>query len=119
MSGLELARRFEATRQRSSSAPDGDGNGGSEDVVRALRSGFGGYIVKPFSEDTLAQHLATLLHIDIAPRRDVAPMIPANWTEWLAAEGWARTDLRAIPPPPRSFREVFSVAGRVMSTPVA
>jgi two-component system chemotaxis response regulator CheY len=87
------------------------GNGGSEDVVRALRSGFGGYIVKPFTDETLAQQLGSLLHIDIAPpHRDAGPMIPANWTEWLATEGWARTDLSAIPPPPRSFREVFSLA---------
>jgi two-component system chemotaxis response regulator CheY len=112
MSGLDLAQAI-----RSNPATEQlpllmvTGNGGTDDVVRALRSGFGGYIVKPFSEDTLAQQLASMLHIDIAPRRDAAPMIPANWTEWLASEGWARTDLKAIPPPPRSFREVFAVAG--------
>jgi two-component system chemotaxis response regulator CheY len=112
MSGLDLAHAI-----RSNPATEQlpllmvTGNGGSDDVVRALRSGFGGYIVKPFSEDTLAQQLASLLHIDIAPRRDSAEMIPANWTEWLASEGWARTDLKAIPPPPRSFKEVFSLAG--------
>jgi HD-like signal output (HDOD) protein/CheY-like chemotaxis protein len=112
MSGLDLAHAI-----RSNPATANlpllmvTGNGGSEDVVRALQSGFGGYIVKPFAEETLAQQLASLLQIEITSRRDPAPMIPANWTEWLASEAWARTDLRAIPPPPRSFREVFAVAG--------
>jgi len=40
------------------------GNGVSEDVVRALRCGFGGYIVKPFTEETLAQQLTSLLFVN-------------------------------------------------------
>jgi two-component system chemotaxis response regulator CheY len=112
MSGLDLAEaiRGNPTTERLPLLMV-TGNGGTDDVVRALRSGFGGYIVKPFSEDTLAQQLASLLHIEIAINRDSVPMIPANWTEWLASEGWARTDLKAIPPPPRSFKEVFTLAG--------
>ena len=34
-------------------------------------------------------------------------MITANWTEWVATQGWRPTDLKAIPPPPRAFGEVF------------
>ena len=113
MSGLDLAAAI-----RSNPATQTlpmlmvTGNGGSEDVVRALRSGFGGYIVKPFTEETLAHQLASLLQVEVlTTRSDSAPMIPANWTEWLASEGWARTDLKTIPPPPRSFKEVFALAG--------
>jgi two-component system chemotaxis response regulator CheY len=112
MSGLELARAI-----RSSPATRDlpmlmvTGNGGSDDVVRALRTGFGGYIVKPFTEATLAQQLGTLLNFEAPPPTETVPMITANWTEWLATEGWARTDLKVVPPPPRSFNEVFSLAG--------
>src|ERR1043166_8134833 len=53
MSGLELVR---AIRSKPS-AQDlpilmVTGNAGSEDVVRAVRSGITGYIVKPFSSET-------------------------------------------------------------------
>ena len=58
MSGLDLARairRAPATRELPLLMVTG--NGASDDVVRALRTGFGGYIVKPFTEETLAQQL--------------------------------------------------------------
>ena len=41
------------------------GNGSAADVARALRSGFGGYIIKPFTEDTFAQQLGTLVRIEM------------------------------------------------------
>jgi len=78
MSGLDLAAAI-----RSNPATQTlpmlmvTGNGGSEDVVRALRSGFGGYIVKPFTEETLAHHLASLLQVEVlTTRSDSAPMTP-------------------------------------------
>ena len=37
-------------------------------------------------------------------------MITANWTEWVAREGWKAADLHVIPPPPRSFAEVLALA---------
>lgn len=38
-------------------------------------------------------------------------MITANWTEWVAGDGWKAADLQVIPPPPRTFAEVFALAG--------
>jgi two-component system chemotaxis response regulator CheY len=37
------------------------GNSGSEDVVRAVRSGITGYVVKPFSSETLRDKIAVVL----------------------------------------------------------
>jgi two-component system chemotaxis response regulator CheY len=112
MSGLDLAREIRA-EPATQHLPllMVTGNSGSEDVVRALQTGFGGYIVKPFTEHTLAQQLGSLLQVEPVTPVETAPMITANWTEWLATEGWARTDLKVIPTPPRSFNDVFSLAG--------
>jgi putative nucleotidyltransferase with HDIG domain len=44
-------------------------------------------------------------------RRAAAPMIPANWGDWLAGGAWAHQDLKAIPAAPRNFNDVFSIAG--------
>jgi two-component system chemotaxis response regulator CheY len=62
MSGLELVRAI-----RSKPATQNipilmvTGNAGSEDVVRAVRSGITGYIVKPFSSETLRAKIAVVL----------------------------------------------------------
>jgi DNA-binding response OmpR family regulator len=37
------------------------GNAGSEDVVRAVRSGITGYVVKPFSSETLRAKISAVL----------------------------------------------------------
>lgn len=62
MSGLELVRAI-----RSAEATQDvpvlmvTGNAGSEDVVRAVRSGITGYVVKPFSSETLRAKIAAVL----------------------------------------------------------
>ena len=67
MSGLELVRAI-----RSSAATQNvpilmvTGNAGSEDVVRAVRSGITGYVVKPFSSETLRTKIAAVLGEDAA-----------------------------------------------------
>jgi two-component system chemotaxis response regulator CheY len=110
--GLDLARAIRAdTATRDVPLLMVTGNSGAEDVVLALRSGFGGYIVKPFSEDTLAHQLGALLHIETPTRRAAVPMIPANWSDWLAGGAWTHHALKAIPAAPRNFNDVFSIAG--------
>lgn len=62
MSGLELVRAI-----RSKPATQDipilmvTGNAGSEDVVRAVRSGITGYVVKPFSSETLRAKITAVL----------------------------------------------------------
>jgi len=86
------------------------GNGSAADVARALRSGFGGYIIKPFTEDTFAQQVGALVRVE-GPRRPSAAMIPTNWNDWISTGAWKQSDFKQIPAPPRSFREVFAIAG--------
>jgi two-component system chemotaxis response regulator CheY len=110
LSGLDLAeaiRSEPATRDLPLLMVTG--NGAAADVARALRSGFGGYIIKPFTEDTFAQQLGTLVRIEV-PRRS-GPAVPTNWNDWLTSGAWKGADFKPIPAPPRSFREVFALAG--------
>ena len=47
---------------------------------------------------------------DLFGSATLAPMITANWTEWVSSDAWREADVSGIPPPPRSFGEVFSLA---------
>jgi two-component system chemotaxis response regulator CheY len=62
MSGLELVRAIRST-PATQDVPIlmVTGNAGSEDVVRAVRSGITGYVVKPFSSETLRAKIAVVL----------------------------------------------------------
>ena len=111
LSGLDLAtamRSEPATRDVPLLMVTGNGSAG--DVARALRSGFGGYIIKPFTEDTFAQQVGALVGTDNA-RRPAGPAMPTNWNDWIATGAWKQSDFKQIPAPPRSFREVFAIAG--------
>jgi two-component system chemotaxis response regulator CheY len=112
MSGLDLVRTIRAD-PATCDMPllMVTGNGSSADVVRAVRSGIDGYIVKPFTEVTLAQQLRTLLPDHDAGNLTRVPMITANWTDWVASGGWREADLKTIPTPPRSLSDVFALAG--------
>lgn len=65
MSGLELVRALRA-KPETQDVPIlmVTGNAGSDDVVRAVRSGIDGYIVKPFSSETLRAKIDAVLGED-------------------------------------------------------
>jgi DNA-binding response OmpR family regulator len=94
------------------------GNGSAGDVARALRSGFGGYIIKPFTEDTFAQQVGALVGADNA-RRPSGPAMPTNWNDWIATGAWKQSDFKQIlPRHGRSARSLPSPA-TTKSTPIA
>jgi DNA-binding response OmpR family regulator len=67
LSGLDLAsaiRSAPATRDVPLLMVTGNGAAAAADVTLALRSGFGGYIIKPFTEDTFAQQVGALVQIE-------------------------------------------------------
>jgi two-component system, chemotaxis family, chemotaxis protein CheY len=62
MSGLELVRAIRSTpATQDTPILMVTGNAGSEDVVRAVRSGITGYVVKPFSSETLRAKISAVL----------------------------------------------------------